>query len=409
MHNPTHHHTRKLLVASTVITVTLTFIALWFYFNHRITPKPLHTNQQTQWVTGYLPAYRHNGREIPFLGAEDYAMLTHIAHASAIPRPDGTLDTTTNNYLPESRHQAVQTAHTNQRPILLVIAAHHDLFSPAIQAGTRQALIRNILQMLDEDGYDGVDIDMEPVTLDENRDNPDFRAFIHELHTALQTRISPLLGRPPLLTAATTLRDRHIIAQLANKFDQINLMAYDMAQPHEGWIPWFDSPLQNGGLVFPGFSHQVPSIENWVNAFVETGVPRHKLGLGISFDVACWQGGETTPGEGVTQPRTPWRVAPTYFKRSYAEMHMQNRIPAHYQWDETAQMAWFGVDAANSADDMFCNFNDARAIKAKISFARQQGLGGIMIWELALDAALQPDASVGSRPLRQVIGDMLQK
>lgn len=90
-------------------------------------------------------------------------------------------------------------------------------------------------------------------------------------------------------------------------------------------------------------------------------------------------------------------------------MHMQNHIPAHYQWDETAQMAWFGVDAANSADDMFCNFNDARAIKAKISFARQQGLGGIMIWELALDAALQPDASVGSRPLRQVIGDMLQK
>lgn len=396
---------RKYLLIA-LILLTLLMVAVWT-LTRRPPTEPAQYNAHP-WLTGYLPAYHHNGREIPFLTPGDYAMLTHIAHASAIPRPDGTLDTDTNSYLPASRQQAIQAAHANNLPILLVITAQHEQFSPAISPGVQQTFIRNILQILDEDGYDGVDIDMEPVTLDENQDNPDFAAFITELHKALQTRTSQILGRPPLLTTATTIRDRHIMARLADKFDQINLMSYDMAQPYAGWIAWFDSALYNGGLVFPGFSHQVPSVENWVDSFLEAGVPRRKLGIGISFDVACWQGGETSPGQGVTQPRESWQQPPSYFKRSYAEMHMQNSIPTTYQWDEVAQMAWFSVDVADPAQDMFCNFNDARAIAAKIGFARQQGLGGLILWELALDEIAQPSATP-NRPLRQAIEESLQK
>ncbi|MEB4591129.1 glycoside hydrolase family 18 protein [Candidatus Thiothrix sp. Deng01] len=401
-----HDLMHKKYLAAALLLILLLLAALWLLNRHPPLESPQYNGHP--WVTGYLPAYHHNGREIPFMVPDDYAMLTHIAHASVIPRPDGSLDTDTNSYLPESRRKAVQSAHANNRPILLVITGQHEQFSPAISPTVQQAFIRNILQILDADGYDGVDIDMEPVTLDENQDNPDFRAFITELHKALQTRTSPLLGRAPLLTTATIIRDRHIMAQLADKFDQINLMSYDMAQPYEGWISWFDSPLHNGGLVFPGFSHEVPSIENWLNAFLEAGVPRRKLGLGISFDVACWQGGETSVGQGVTLPRESWRTPPSYFKRSYADMRMQNRIPDTYQWDDVAQMAWFSADAADPAQDMFCNFNDARALAAKIDFARQQGLGGIMIWELALDAMAQP-ATGSSRPLRQAIEAELQK
>ncbi len=302
-------------------------ISLWYFSTRRPVEAPAYNAQP--WVTGYLPAYHHNGRDIAFMDDADYGMLSHIAHAAAMPRPDGTLDVDTNSFQPESRKLAVQLAHEHHRPILLVITGQHEQFSAAISPSIQQTFIANILQLLDTDGYDGVDIDMEPVTLDENQANPDFSAFITELHKALQTRTSAQLGRAPLLTTAIGSRDRHIMAALADKFDQINLMSYDMAQPYEGWVPWFDSALHNGGLVFPGFSHQVPSIENWVNDFLQAGVPRRKLGIGISFDVACWQGGETTSGQGVTLPRQSWTKPPQYFKRSYADMHRQNAIPAH--------------------------------------------------------------------------------
>lgn len=360
------------------------------------------------WVTAYLPAYQHDGNSIPFMTEQDYVMLTHIAHASALPRADGTLDTDSNRYLPESRRKAVQSAKEHQRPILLVITGSHEQFSPAIRTENRQTFIQNILAMLDSDAYDGVDIDMEPITLDENQPNPDFNAFITELYNALQTRLNTKLGRPPLLTTAVSIRDRHIMAQLTDKFDQINIMSYDMAQPHDGWITWFDSPLYNGGLVFPAHPRPLPSVDLWVKQFLAAGIPRHKLGIGISLDVACWRGGTGTPTGGTTLPRQAWQTPPSYTKHSYASLKTQGYLPDTYGWDETAQMAWFGMDMDGTDNDLFCNFNDERAIAHKIEYVKSQGLGGFIIWALSQDQLDNvPDAQ--QRPLRQAVAETLQK
>ena len=77
-------------------------------------------------------------------------------------------------------------------------------------------------------------------------------------------------------------------------------------------------------------------------------------------------------------------------------------------WDPIAQMAWFGHDAQDATQDFFCNFNDERAIQAKIAYAKQQGLGGIMIWELGLDQ-LDKLPATQRRPLRQAINQALEK
>jgi chitinase len=405
LNKPTLLARQQRITSITLFVVLLLVLTLWLIFKPQppSAPHPTHP-----WVTGYLPAYQHDGNNIPFMTEQDYAMLTHIAHASAIPRADGSLDTDTNRYLPASRHKAVQNANEHQRPILLTINGSYQQFSPAIRAETRQTFIQNILTILDNDAYDGVDIDMEPVTLDENLPNPDFIAFITELHSALQTRMNAKLGRPPLLTTAVSIRDRYIMAQLADKFDQINIMSYDMAQPHEGWVTWFDSPLYNGGLVFPDHPRPLPAIDLWVKQFLAAGVPRHKLGIGISLDVACWYGGTGTSTGGATLPRQVWRTPPTYAKHSYAELKTQGYLPDSYGWDETAQMAWFGVDLDGSEHDLFCNFNDARAIASKIAYVKAQGLGGFIIWALSQDQ-LDSLPTGQQRPLRQAIAAALQK
>lgn len=369
-------------------------------------PPPLYN--PNPWVTGYLPAYHHNEYEISFMTAQDYQMLTHIAHASAIPREDGSLDTDTNTYHLEQRQIAVKTAKQQKLPILLTITGSYDQFSPSIAPDKRATFIANILTLLDGDGYDGVDVDMEPITRNEDQPNPDYLAFITDLHAALQKRTSQKLQRAPLLTTAVSYYDRLLVAKVADKFDQINIMTYDMAQPYEGWVTWFDSALSNGGMLFPGLSNPLPSVELWVNAFLQAGIPRRKLGIGISLDVACWKGGDGTSTGGVTAPRQAWIKPPTYAKKSYADMTRAGLIPAQLQWDEVAHMAWFGMDNPGSTNDQFCNFNDARAIADKIDFVKTQGLGGLIIWELGLDQRddLPKDQQ---RPLRHSIGEALKK
>lgn len=363
------------------------------------------------WVTGYLPAYRHNGREIPFLAPADYQMLTHLAHVSVIPRADGSLDNERNSLSTENRLAAQQTANQQHLPLLIVVTGSYEQFQPVLQDTVRPQFIAHLLQLLDT-GYDGIDIDMEPITRDDKQANPDFTAFIIELHRALQTRHNTKLHRSPLLTTAITLRDRFIVAPLADYFDQINLMAYDMAQPYAGWISWFDSALYNGGLRFPNYSHEVPSVDLWVQRLLAAGIPRHKLGLGISLDVACWYGGTGTTTDGISAPAQAWVTQPDYRKLSYAEWNVSDIFSQQIQWDNTTQMAWFGQDNLGSNQDFFCNFNDERAIQAKLTYAREQGLGGIMIWELGLDHLAQLPANALAnhhRPLRHAISRALEK
>ena len=394
---------RRLWLIFTTITSLLIAVG-WIVRNN--TPY-----QAGFWVTGYLPAYRHNGREIPFLASADYQMLTHMAHVSVIPRADGSLDSERNSLSTESRLAAQQTANQQHLPLLIVVTGSYEQFQPVLQDAIRPQFIAHLLQLLDT-GYDGIDIDMEPITRDDKQANPDFTAFIIELHRALQTRHNAKLHRAPLLTTAITLRDRFIVAPLADYFDQINLMAYDMAQPYAGWISWFDSALYNGGLRFPNYSHEVPSVDLWVQRLLAAGIPRHKLGLGMSLDVACWYGGTGTTTDGISVPAQAWVTLPRYQKLSYAELQASGYFPPQIQWDATAQMAWFGQDNLGADQDFFCNFNDERAIKAKIAYAKQQGLGGIMIWELGLDQldiASAPYPSIQNRPLRQAINQALEK
>jgi len=63
-----------------------------------------------------------------------------------------------------------------------------------------------------------------------------------------------------------------------------------------------------------------------------------------------------------------------------------------YHWDTNAQAAYLSITNANPANDMFISYDDQRTCQSKVSYARNHGLGGVMIWELAQDhQKRQPD------------------
>ena len=126
----------------------------------------------------------------------------------------------------------------------------------------------------------------------------------------------------------------------------------------------------------------MPSINGAVSNFVNNGVLPGKLGLGTPFYGYIWTG-----GPGVTQPRQSWPATnpPTFSAYTYNDIVRNNYQSALYHWDAVAQAAYLSITNQPASGDMFISYDDTHACQAKVSYARNQHLGGVMIWELSQD------------------------
>ncbi len=386
------------------------------------------------WATGYLPGWRHTDQAIPFMTEEDYRFLTHIIHFGGVPKPDGAIDVESLKVGPASRKLAVDAAHAAGKPILFSVVGEYPIFNPVIENHQpRRTFINNLIAIMAESGYDGIDLDMEPVCAPfgsfgykgvDLTKKPEFKtafpvnqayiSLVKELRIELDKRKTPLLERP-LLTAAIHWRDCHIFGreEVHACFDQVNLMTYDMNGPQDGEVTWFDSPISNGGFKFKKYDKPAYSIELFVNDCLEAGIPAAKLGIGICLDALVWRGGEGVAiTGGVTAPRQMWIKPPFHPHQgdpryTYTEMMNMFYQPNNYNWDEVAHAPYLSIDLPGSSGDMFISFNDERSVKAKIDFIKKNKLGGFIIWELAAD--YRPDQPPeNQRPLRKTMQEALK-
>ncbi len=340
------------------------------------------------WIAGYLPTYRQTASgAITFMTAEDYDKLTLINHVGLGINADGSFEWSNNSVTTTKMAAAVAAAHANQVPINLTLAGWYDSYYPAISTATqRTAIINNLLALFDTYGYDGIDMDFEPVMSPWisaiQSQNPNYVAFIEELHSALQSRTSPLLGGPPLLTVAATGYAGPVFNQLEDKFDQINLMTYDLSGPYPGWVVWHDSAVYDGGATFPS-GGLLPSVHGEVTAMLNAGVAPGKIGVGVIFDAYRWMGGSGVPVTGgVTKPLDRYTSDPSWTRFSYSYMMQNIYQTANYHWDSVTQMSYLSFDNAGSANDQFWSFNDEASCAAKATYTLENNLGGVMIWEL---------------------------
>jgi chitinase len=191
-------------------------------------------------------------------------------------------------------------------------------------------------------------------------------------------------------------------AAFQNQFDQINIMTYDMSGPWEGWVTWFNSPIYDGGYRFPSNGNLVPSVDGAVTNFLTNGVAPAKLGIGIAFYGYLWTGGSGTSSICITQPRQSWTNVPTATAIRYSTIMTDYYQSNLYHWDTNAQSAYLSITNANPTNNTFISYDDQRTCQAKVSYARNHGLGGVMIWELAQD-----HQSGQSSPLMQALKQAL--
>ena len=346
------------------------------------------------WMQDHLPADQ-----------VDFTAMTHVIHFAVVPRADGTLDSTTNDVSLSNSAALLVRAHAAGVKVLIGVGGENSAagFRGATSEANRPSLITNLMNFVRSRGYDGVDLDWEPL---EATDTHQFIRLVVDLRGALNSEFREGLATPkafgahgadPLLLTTAAASQPDLFAMLQSDFDQINLMTYAFSGPWPGWRTWYNSPIYDGGHRFPSTGQPAPSVDGMVNDFLSHGVATGKLGIGLCFYGCVWSGGSGTSTGDAALPWQSWSSPPTMTTLAYAEIMSRYYQPQRYYWDTNAQSAYLSINPAGSANDKFISFDDPTACRAKVAYARHKGLGGVIIWELG--GGYRSDQPAGQRDL----------
>ena len=326
-----------------------------------------------RWVQGYYVGYE---RTLYPIAEVDFSSITHLMIGRVRPLIDGTLtqdfDIDTTNG-PIWAHAAADAAHAAGRKAILMVggAGEIDGWRGAATAAKRATFVSNLLAVVDNYHFDGLDLDWEPL---ETSDQANFFA----LAQALRSARPGLLLTVPLgwINANFAATPYPFLAQIAPLFDRINVMTYDMAgdEAHgwTGWQSWHNSALHGQTPSTPS------SVAVSVSYFLANGVPASKLGFGVAFYGYCWRG--------VTAPlQSGGSITASDGTMSYAHIVASYSPPAMTRvWDTNAHVPY--LTSASPVGDSSCTFvsyDDAQSIAEKGAYAKSQGLGGAIIWTIS--------------------------
>ena len=344
--------------------------------------------QSDVWVSAYYAGWQQS-----YLPPQsiDYGAITHILHFALIPNSNGSLNDQGNGVNATNASAAVSAAHAAGKKILIVVGGWgtEGAFMSATGSGTRATFVSNLVNLMKSRGYDGIDIDWEPLG---SGDAANYSAFVTDLRAALDA-VTPR----PLLTMATQWTSP-ISATVASKMDQINLMTYDLAGAWPGWVSWHNSATVSGTTKI---GSQLISCDDFVNAWSGAGVPLSKLGIGIDFYGYVWNGS-------VNAPNQSWSSAPSVQANvAYHDIMDSYYQSGNYRWDANAQSSYLSIGTQGTSTAKFISYDDQSTVNAKFNYARNKHIGGLIIWELgggyrANQAAGQKDVLL--QAVKQALG-----
>ncbi len=281
---------------------------------------------QTPKIVAYVP----NWIDLKsFAGTIDYAKITHINIAFENPTNDsGDLSFNKQN------QALIAKAHEHKVQVLVSIgggSASGDKelkqrYFDLMGVQKRAAFAAKLAAYVVEHNFDGLDVDIEGPSI-----NKDYGAFVEELSKAVK-------AREKLLTAALSqgYGGNKVPDSVFEKFDLVNIMAYDGAGPWDK-----NAPGQHSSLEFA---------KSNVDYWLKRGLPKEKAVLGVPF--------------------YGYGFGDAFRNRDYSYAEIVNAFPGAETGDEAGNRIWF---------------NGIPTIKAKAQFVKEEGLAGIMIWSLDYD------------------------
>lgn len=251
----------------------------------------------------------------------------------------------------------------------------------ALTDASRARFADTALALVRKHDLDGLDIDWEypahpgPGISHRPEDKQNFTLLLQAIRAKLDALSASDGGRRYLLTIAAADGEaaRGLeIARISEVLDWINLMTYDFygsLTPTTG----HHASLYRSRTAAPDSR----TTEKAVDEFLKAGTPPRKLNVGLAFYGRIF-GDVTDAQQGLHQPFGSEGGFVTWqdIARRYLGKNGFVRL-----WDEQAQSAWLW----NEKERRLISYEDPQALRAKVDFVRQRGLGGVMYWEQRTD------------------------
>ncbi|KAI9353900.1 glycoside hydrolase superfamily [Obelidium mucronatum] len=380
------------------------------------------------WAAYTRPQNKLDKLDLSGFSVVNYAFLNAL--------PDGSVkafdDFADGKHVPEL-NGVVRNKYPNLRTVISVggWSGSQHFSAIARSPATIQVFAKNIHAYLDENGFDGVDIDWEHPGgggLDCNTvDAQDAKNYV-DLLKGLRTELGPTR----LISIAASADISHYIVngvnylpEYAKYLSYFQVMTYDF---YGSWSPFsdFNSPLNSPGSSDP----QEPksnskngtqfSIASSMKAFQDSGVPVSKLVPGLAFYGRSWKVSKDgnnglyqscagsvngnacapIPGDVLDAPFTDpcgasyhssvWMYnnlrGDSRSSNSQSSAPLQNG-PAIASNGWVRQYFGFAENPTlyNPSTQTFIAYDDPQSITAKSKWAKMQGFPGVMVWEIDQD------------------------
>ncbi|MCH5596591.1 glycoside hydrolase family 18 protein [Niabella ginsengisoli] len=236
----------------------------------------------------------------------------------------------------------------------------------------RREFAASVKALADYFRTDGIDLDWEYPTIEGHPGHP-YQLADKENFTALVKALRTSLGKKQEISFAAGGFKKYLEESVDWKnvmpvVDYVNLMTYDLvngATPHTG----HHTPLYST-------KQQSESTDACVNYLDSIGVPKNKMVIGAAFYGRSWREVESI-NNGLYQPG----VFKSFIPYRIFESSINKEKGFEFYYDEVAKASY----AYNAKEKVFATFDDAGSITKKTNYAVDNGLGGIMFWELSLD------------------------
>nr|AKP18004.1 chitinase 6 [Eriocheir sinensis] len=252
----------------------------------------------------------------------------------------------------------------------------------AASPATRQAFIKSAIKFIEDNGFDGLDLDWEyPANRGgKPEDKENFVTLVKELRKEFSPRGWMLTAA--LAAGKSTIETAYDIDDLAEELDFMHIMAYDYHGKWDGRTghnaPLYsrdDEPEEEKSL----------NVDATIKLYLSSGAPPNKLVLGLGLYGRTFLLRDPV-NPGISAPSHSTAFAGQYTREDgflgYNEIcEKQTTEKGLWQivWQKAHQVPYM------FRNDMWVGYDDDISLSLKAAYAQQLGLGGVMIWSIDTD------------------------